>query len=67
MPLTIGDTSFYTLDEISKSSGLTIYTLRGWIRKGKLKAKKTGGKFWVSEDAYKGLFLADDKPKKKKA
>lgn len=53
MPKKIGDLTLYTVLELSKSLDVTEVTLRRYIKEGKLKAKKIGGAYHVSEDAIK--------------
>ena len=48
--ITVGDLKMYDLEEISKKTGISVKSLRKWIRQGKLKAKKLGVKYYVSED-----------------
>ena len=43
----------YTLEELSEMLGVTIYTLRNYIKKGKLKAAKVGVCWKVSEENLK--------------
>lgn len=49
--ITVGDLKMYDLEEISKKTGISVVSLRKWIRQGKLKAKKIGVKYYVSEDS----------------
>ena len=44
------DIKLYTLEELSEKLSVTVYTLRNYIRSGKLKAAKIGGKWRVSEE-----------------
>lgn len=53
MPKKIGDLTLYTVLELSKSLDVTEVTLRRYINEGKLKAKKIGGAYHVSEEAIK--------------
>lgn len=50
-----GDQVYYTLREAAKKLGIAVRTLRGWIKRGKLKAiKSEKGYMWlISEDAIK--------------
>jgi len=49
--ITVGDLKMYDLEEISKKTGISVKSLRKWIRQGKLKAKKLGVKYYVSEES----------------
>ena len=40
----------YDLKELSEKIGISVVSLREWIKQGKLKAKKLGVKYYVSED-----------------
>lgn len=60
MPIIIGDIKLFSLDDLSEALGVTTVTLRGYISKGKLKARKMGGKFFVSEDALREYFTTID-------
>ncbi len=53
MPKKIGDLTLYTVLELSKSLDVTEVTLRRYINEGKLKAKKIGGAYHVSEDSLR--------------
>lgn len=60
MPIIIGDIKLFSLDDLSDTLGVTTVTLRGYISMGKLKARKMGGKFFVSEDALREYFTTID-------
>ncbi len=60
MPITIGDIKLFSLEEVSETLGVTTFTLRAYISKGKLKARKMGGKFMISEDALREYFTTID-------
>jgi excisionase family DNA binding protein len=60
MPIVIGNIRLFSLDDLSEALGVTTTTLRGYISKGKLKARKMGGKFFVSEDALREYFTTID-------
>lgn len=60
MPVEIGDIKLFSLDDLSKTLGVTTVTLRSYISKGKLKARKMGGKFFVSEDSIREYFNTID-------
>lgn len=53
MPQIILNKKFYTLEEIAKQVGLSIVTLRSYIKQNKLKAQKIGRAFHVREDNLK--------------
>lgn len=64
-PIKLGDTTFYTTEELSKILGITLQTLRKYIKSGKLKGKKIGGTWFVDESNLK-KFLGNDKEEDKK-
>jgi len=65
MPIKIKDIEFYDLEETSERMNLTVKVLRRWIREGKLKAKKVGIKYYVTEEQMLDVFKPDDDLKKK--
>jgi len=62
MPIEIADIKLYSLLELSQTLKITTVTLRTYIKQGKLKAKKVGGKWYVTEDALREFF--DGGPKR---
>lgn len=56
MPIQIGDLKLYSLQELSESLKLTLISLRSYVRQGKLKARKVGTRWYVSEDNLKEFF-----------
>ena len=53
--LEVNEDTFYTLQEINHGLGITTFTLRNWIKKGRLKAKKTGLRYFVQGKDLKDL------------
>lgn len=51
----IGDITLYTVLELSQSLDVTEVTLRRYIKEGKLKATKIGGKYHISEENLREL------------
>ena len=51
----------YDLQELSEKIGISVVSLRQWIRQGKLKAKKIGVKYYVSEDSLIEFLKEDSK------
>lgn len=51
----------YDLQELSEKLGISVISLRQWIRQGKLKAKKIGVKYYVSEDSLIEFLKEDSK------
>jgi len=57
--LEVNDNTFYTLPEINEGLGITIFTLRNWIKQGRLKAKKTGVRYFIQGKDLKALLQND--------
>ena len=49
------DLKTYTLYELSKSLGVSVDTLRAYVKSGRLKAVKVCNKYIVSEDNYRAF------------
>ena len=64
MPILLGELKLYALKELSKSLGITTFTLRTYIRQGKLRARKMGTKWLVTEDALKEYFKEPQESKR---
>ena len=57
MTVEIGNIKLYTLQEISeKFNNVSVASLRTYIRQEKLKGRKIGQKWYVTEDALKDFF-----------
>jgi len=56
MPIQLGELKLYSLKELSKSLGITTFTLRTYIQQGKRRARKIGTKWLVTEDALREYF-----------
>ena len=63
MPIQLGALKLYSLKELSKTLGITTFTLRTYIRQGKLRARKMGTKWLITEDALREYFRDIQKPK----
>lgn len=51
MPVMLGKLTAYTLQELGEKFNTTTVTLRAYIRDGKLRANKVGGRWYVTERA----------------
>lgn len=51
----------YDLQEVSEKIGISVVSLREWIKQGKLKAKKLGVKYYVSEESLIEFLKEDSK------
>jgi len=56
MPKKVGDITLFTILELSKKLGITTATLRTYIKQGRIKGQKFGGKWYVSENSLKLFF-----------
>ena len=56
MQIQIDNKNFMDLPEVSEKIGIGLYTLRLYVREGKLKATKVGKKYWVEESNLKEIF-----------
>jgi len=56
MPITLGGLTLFTLDELSEKLGITTLTLRTYIKEGKIRGRKAGGAWYVSEEALRDFF-----------
>lgn len=63
MAKVIGDITLYTVKELAKTLDITDITIRRYIRDGKLKATKLGGKYHISEEAVKQLIDGEGESK----
>jgi len=60
MPITLGGLNLFTLDELSEKLGITTVTLRTYIKEGKIKGRKAGGTWYISEEALREFFRAEE-------
>jgi len=63
MPRQIGDLVFYELPEVAEKLDCHINTLRKYLRDGRLKGRKVGNKWLVSEDGLREFFCPSDETK----
>ena len=49
----------YNLDEVANILKINKATVRAYIKKGKLKARKVGGRWMITSEAVKSLFKDD--------
>lgn len=57
----IDDLEAYTNQEISEKLGISVYTVRKYIKDGKLRAKKIGGHWYVTKDILKEFIAVPEK------
>ncbi|NBV31143.1 MAG: DNA-binding protein [Bacteroidetes bacterium] len=56
MPKKIGSLTLFSIDDLHESLGLSKMTLRAYLRDGKLKGRKLGVQWFVTEDALREYF-----------
>jgi excisionase family DNA binding protein len=70
MPRQIGDLTLYSVDDLHRQLGLSKVTIRAYLRDGKIRARKLGVKWYVTESALKDYFeernTADNTSRKEK-
>jgi excisionase family DNA binding protein len=59
MPIQIGDIKLHSLKELSEKLGVTKVTLRTYLRTGKIKGRKMGTTWYVTEESLREYFNAD--------
>lgn len=58
---------YYDIPELVKSMGVTKWTIRRWIKAGKLKARKVGRKYFVSSEGLRELLEGSPKREEKRS
>lgn len=67
MPKKIGSLTLYSVDDLHELLGMSKMTIRAYLREGRLKGKKLGVQWYVTEEAIRDYFEESEKePKKKK-
>jgi hypothetical protein len=56
MPKKIGSLTLYSIDDLHEALGLSKMTLRSYLREGKIKGRKLGVQWFVTEDAMREYF-----------
>jgi excisionase family DNA binding protein len=67
MPKKIGSLTLYSVDDLHELLGISKMTLRAYLREGKLKGRKLGVQWFVTEEAIRDYFdtagdSAENKP-----
>jgi len=63
MPKKIGSLTLYSVDDLHELLGLSKMTIRAYFREGKLRGKKLGVQWYVTEEAIREYFdEPDEKP-----
>jgi len=56
MPKKIGSLTLYSVDDLHELLGMSKMTIRAYLREGKLKGKKLGVQWYVTEEAIRDYF-----------
>jgi|TARA_B100001971_G_C18100220_1_gene488401 excisionase family DNA binding protein len=56
-PREIDGVKVFTVEEVAEMMNLHVLTVRSYIKDGKLKAKKVGKRYWITEADLKSLFV----------
>lgn len=56
MPKQIGNLTLYSVDDLHQQLGLSKMTIRAYLRDGKIRARKLGVKWYVTEEALREYF-----------
>ena len=56
MPKQIGNLTLYSVDDLHQQLGLSKMTIRTYLREGKIRARKLGVKWYVTEEALREYF-----------
>ncbi|MDZ7659073.1 helix-turn-helix domain-containing protein [Fodinibius sp.] len=56
MPKQIGNLTLYSVDDLHEQLGLSKMTIRAYLREGKIRARKLGVKWYVTEEALREYF-----------
>ncbi len=67
MPKKIGSLTLYSVDDLHELLGLSKMTIRAYFREGKLKGKKLGVQWYITEEAIRQYFdQPEETPKQPK-
>ena len=56
MAIKLGDLTFFDVMELSKKFSINPVTVRSYMRSGKLKGRKIGRKWYLTEEALRDYF-----------
>jgi len=56
MPKKVGNLTLYSVDDLHEQLGLSKMTIRAYLRDGKIRARKLGVKWYVTEEALREYF-----------
>lgn len=58
MPREIGSLKLYSVDDLNEKLGLSKMTIRAYLREGKIRGRKLGVQWYVTEEALREYFAA---------
>lgn len=64
MPRKIGNLTLYSVDDLHEQLGLSKMTIRAYLREGRIRGRKLGVKWYVTEEALREYF---DEPSEEEA
>lgn len=62
VPKKIGDLKLYSVDDLSEMLGVSKMTLRSYLRTGKLKGRKLGVRWFITEESLRSYFQGELEP-----
>lgn len=63
MPRKIGSLTLYSVDDLHEMLGISKMTLRAYLREGRLKGRKLGVQWYITEEAIRDYFNTTDEQK----
>lgn len=67
MPKQIGNLTLYSVEDLHEQLGLSKMTIRAYLREGKIRARKLGVQWYVTEEALRDYFNEPSKQSPKPA
>lgn len=67
MPKKIGSLTLYSVDDLHELLGMSKMTIRAYLREGKLKGRKLGVNWYVTEEAIRNYFEQPEQAEKQPA
>ena len=67
MPRKIASLTLYSVDDLHELLGISKMTLRAYLREGKLKGRKMGVQWFVTEEAIRDYFNQEQEPAEAKS
>lgn len=65
MPKKIGDLTLYSVDDLHEMLGISKLTIRSYLREGKLKGRKLGVQWYITEESIRAYFEEPDNSSEK--